>query len=100
MIYIAQCLCPSRHCIIAVAFDEKDGVNTTLEQFEVLVKNYISEGKINPWCGICGSEQWSYEAGRTRFETMEEALPQLERLERQQSLTRAILSKNRTRDRN
>lgn len=77
-VWITQCLCPRRHCIMAAVFDEndrapKDGNTALKEEIEKL----IGEGSINPWCGICYSRVFTYETRRTRFASMEEAVPEV-----------------------
>lgn len=92
MVHIVQCLCPSRHCIAAIAFDDKDlSPEKALEGFPMLVNSTVAVGGWNPWCGICRSRDWHYELGRTRWETLEEAMPRIKELERQQALTRSII---------
>lgn len=81
MIYICQLLCKQRHCMIAVAFDGAatsiaDGEQAVNNQWELMVKTGIPAR-----CRICGSEQFHFETGRTRFRTMEEAEPALRKLE-------------------
>jgi hypothetical protein len=92
VIYIAQCLCPSRHCIMAVAFD---ALHVTPEAgadlLRMTVEDYIRRKVINPWCGLCHSRDFRYEAQPTRFETMEQAMPHVKELERQQAKTATLL---------
>lgn len=90
MIYIVQCLCPNRHAIFAIAYDPKDiAHNTALVGFQGMIEDMVKEKVINPcWCGICRSPDWTYEQRRTKFETMEEAKPEMERLQQEQMLTR------------
>jgi hypothetical protein len=84
-VWIAQCLCPSRHCILAAAdaFDDDPvGVAAALETRETLksaIGKLLTLGWLNPWCGLChaGKETWTYEVGRTPYATMAEAAPAL-----------------------
>jgi hypothetical protein len=92
MIHIVQCLCPQRHCIMAVAYDDvtTNGADA-LEQLEAVMKEAIERHMLNPWCGICQSRDFFYEDGVTRFTTMEEARPHLERSGADQIATRAVI---------
>ena len=60
--------------------------------FRGAVEEALQAGLLNPWCAICkaGCETWRYEVGRTKFRTMEEAAPLLQRLEDEQAVTRAV----------
>ena len=96
-VLIAQALCPKRHCLFATASD-----NCTAEELEQVlrekVKHLITEaGLMNPWCGICYAaiSTWSYEVGVTKFETLEEALPHLQREEAKQMAGRAAIEQER-----
>lgn len=86
MIWITQWLCPSRHCAIAVAWDDRE---LTADQAEERGEQAFVGG-FNRWCGICG-QSLHLEHGRTRFNTMAEANPHLERLERANRLARVII---------
>jgi len=82
-VYIAQLLCPARHCVIAMAgeFDSPLGAQATLDS--LLRKEFdsaVAQHLINPKCGICDSHQLQIEVRRTRFTTMKEAKPTLEAL--------------------
>ena len=48
--------------------------------------------KLHPWCGWCGSgsDTWICELRRTPYRTIEEARPELEQLEAEQMLSRAL----------
>lgn len=48
------------------------------------VKTLLEHGTINPWCGLCQapSTLWAFEIGRTRWKTMDEAMPALKNQER------------------
>ena len=78
MIWIAQWLCPSRHCAIAVAWDDQE---TTAKNAEQQGEGAFTQGILNRWCGICGGSLY-VEHGRTAFKTMEEALPHLKAIEK------------------
>lgn len=69
MIRLTQCLCPSRHAIMAVFYDT-DAPGPALRDVVTLM---IAEDLINPWCGICHSREFHYEDAATAFGSMEEA---------------------------
>jgi len=80
-VYLAQLLCPERHCILAFAgqYDSLEAAQGELqarvqEAFDVAVGRKL----FNPWCGICHSERLHIEVGRTNFRTIEEAMPTLQ----------------------
>ena len=86
MIWITQWLCPSRHCAIAIAWDDQE---LTAEEAERQGEQAFTQG-INRWCGICGGSL-HVEHGRTRFKTIAEALPHLRRIERANLIARSII---------
>jgi hypothetical protein len=94
-VWIAQCLCPHRHTILATA-GEADGAEAAEEQVAAPLREAVEEALqsdvLNPWCGLCRApaESWRYEVGRTRFRTMEEATPALRRNEAEQAATRQV----------
>ena len=55
--------------------------------YRILIRDF------NPWCGICRAREctWTYEDKPTKFATMEEALPELRRLEAEQAHFRSVL---------
>lgn len=74
-VHIAQCLCPSRHCIAAVAWEEPNYTPESVkEKLHEAIASAIENDIINPWCGICGSKELSYEDGITRFDSLPEAI--------------------------
>lgn len=94
-VWIAQCLCPDRHCIVATAGEaetEELACIVILRVVRRAVERAVREKIINPWCSLCGADHrsWHYEVGRTAFRTMEEAVPQLREIERQQAVTNAL----------
>lgn len=89
-VWICQCLCPERHCLLAVAGEAGDEHEAALLLELPLrgqVRALIDEGSVNPWCRLCAAppETWRYEIGRTRFRSMAEALPELQRAEAEQT---------------
>ena len=94
-VWIAQCLCPDRHCILAAAGvaegrAEAAAIERTLRDN---VAGLLARRVLNPWCGLCRAPitSWAYELGRTRWRTMAEAKLALEEAERKQRLTAALL---------
>jgi hypothetical protein len=85
-VWICQCLCPSRHCMLATVGEEESegeaeiGVRAPLRR---KVGELLSAGKFAPWCAICGAQPhtWRYELRRTKFSTMEEAIPHMHDIE-------------------
>lgn len=98
-VHIVQTLCPARHCILALAYESdieeaQPGADTAnARMVEGAVDSMIRRRHINPWCGLCKAprETWTTEDRKTKFATMAEARPELERLEQEQALTRAML---------
>lgn len=91
-VWIAQCLCPQRHAILAVA----DVAATAAEANKIVTALHkqvegMLNGALNPWCGLCGArnDTWHIEVGRTQWRTLEEALPHIRAEEIKQSATRA-----------
>jgi hypothetical protein len=103
---IVQCLCPKRHCIVGLAYEMgqaalgSDGNDIALSPetapswLRGVLDGMILTG-VNPWCGLCGAERdsWIYEDAKSKFTSIEEARPELERLEREQAFTRMMFSR-------
>jgi hypothetical protein len=94
-VYIAQLLCPQRHAIMASSAEaetEHDAQQKAIQPLREQVEQLLATGQINPWCDICGASKgsWHYEVGRTRFRTLEEALPALSALERENLSARTL----------
>lgn len=79
MVHITQLLCPSRHCILATAYESEKG---SAQQAVELLQATASELKIHPWCGICGSTELVYEDRATPFRTLSQAMPTLASLQK------------------
>lgn len=75
-VHIVQLLCPSRHCIVAVAYNS-NGTDSEKAAAEDIIKVAIKEIGANPWCGICGATELRFEDRQSEFGTMEEAMPSL-----------------------
>jgi hypothetical protein len=84
-VLLAQVLCPSRHCIVAVAAGEISDAEMTA-RLKHAVAVGLRVGAMNPWCGLCGApvDSWVYEVARTPFTSMEEAAPALKAEEAKQ----------------
>jgi hypothetical protein len=100
MVRITQCLCPSRHCLMAMAYDETTtDASPTVQEYalRVLVAHAIERNEINAECAICGAkpETWTYEDRRSIFRTMEEADPHLKREGARQRATAEFLRTSR-----
>lgn len=88
MVHIVQLLCPARHCIIALAYEEEQ---SDLEQCKVSMVTIMWRMKIAHHCGICGSGDLKFEERRTPFPTMAAAGPALYQTEMENMATRAAL---------
>lgn len=110
-VYLSQLKCPNGHCVLALAseFDIPAEARTiaqisefeagiaaglrarTLKQFERMV----AKGDLNRECSLCHATTFHVDTGRTRWATMEEALPHLRRAELEQALSVAQVLMNR-----
>lgn len=96
MVRIVQCLCPSRHCIMAIAYQsgltaaqEKIGgcedITLTEETASAWLKDVveamIATQTVNPWCDICKSRDFRYEDAKSIFDTIEQARAPMEALQ-------------------
>jgi hypothetical protein len=101
MIHIIQCLCPERHAIFATCYDPKEMPDdVAMATMQATIEEWLAKKIINPWCGICGGKKWHYETRRTRFTTMEEALPVMKQLETANRVSREIIDGERKARRN
>ncbi len=93
-LHIVQRLCPARHCIGAVAYlpgdPSPDGFATKEEAIAGLLEAQKAFG-IRDRCGICGSTQLFFEDAPTKFDTMEEAMPEFTKQQVANLETRAAL---------
>jgi len=93
-IAIVQCVCPKRHCILALAADLR--TVRPIRAIKILqnsVRTMVASGMMNPHCGLCNASisEWGYEVGGTRFETLQEAEPVLRAAEEAQLRSAAYL---------
>jgi hypothetical protein len=90
---IAQCLCPRRHCLVAISFEEDQ--MTDGEAVAAIKLQFTTNAALNPRCGLCGAplEECGYEVGVTRFNSLREAMPHLVEQQRRQLAHRALLDR-------
>lgn len=94
---IVQLLCPSRHCVVATAYESEDGepipefTDRLRASFEARVVK-----ELNPWCGLCRSTALTYEDEPTVFRTMAEALPFLQASSDEMATVREYLRASRS----
>lgn len=90
-VWIAQMLCPKRHCIAALVDVCADKAEARRKLGDVLSPQ-IDQLGVNPWCGLCGAprERWHIELRRTSWRTMEEAEAPLRESEVRQVLTSLV----------
>jgi hypothetical protein len=94
-VWIAQCLCPDRHCIIGeigLAESDAEAETNVRAPLRRKVVELLKSGEINPWCAICDANRatWRYEVRRTAFGSVEEAIPKLRETEAKNALTNLI----------
>jgi len=76
MIHLIQCMCPQRHCILAMGFDPQDMAVVEAEHlFQEQVERWIGLKIVNRRCVMCGdvAVELHYETETTVFRTMDEA---------------------------
>lgn len=57
----------------------------------------LADGVLNPWCDLCHatSDTWTYEVGRTPYQTLAEAKPFLDASEEAQRETHQLFRRSR-----
>jgi hypothetical protein len=96
-VYIAQLLCPSRHCVIGVADvceteEQVEGLRAKLQAgFDQMCESKV----LNRRCDLCNSTALHIEVGRTEFKTLEQAKPFLLANEAAQRATAAMIKAQR-----
>jgi hypothetical protein len=90
-LWLAQLLCPQRHCILALAYDLEQ---TTPAEIEEKLIAATTLKVINPWCGICRSRDLHVEHGKLFTDDWDEAMAMLRANEAAQLATRAILGEH------
>lgn len=99
-VYLAQCLCPQRHCILAAASVATSPLAAQMSLAMTLrgtITKMLADGVLNPWCDLCeaSSDTWTYEVGRTPYRTLAEAQPHLDASERAQRATNRMVRRGR-----
>ena len=84
-VWLAQCLCPQRHAILAAA-SQADGLEkaqTIARELQQHIAALLANNLLNPWCGLCRAPRttWKIELFETRYATLEEAQPTLRKIE-------------------
>lgn len=94
-VWIAQAMCPRRHCILAAAAVCLDHVAAAAlaEMLRARVDELLAGKQFNSWCALCEARRpsWTFEPKPTPFRTLEEAAPALDFLQASQMATRAYL---------
>jgi hypothetical protein len=94
-VWIAQCLCPQHHCILATA-GEADSARLAEEAVAAPLRESVAQllrsGTLNPWCGLCHCpvDTWTYDLGRTGLPFDGGSHPALEQNEREQAIANAL----------
>ena len=91
-VHVLQVLCPRRHCLFALAYEEE---KQTAAEARRIAEEAFAAGVLNRWCGICQSRDIRFEIGKTRFANMAEATPALAECEAQQLAARQHLESKR-----
>lgn len=79
-VWLCQCLCEQRHCMIAAAFDDAVLPPAKAEEdTRIGFESMVAADPKNRRCRVCLSEKFHYETRQTPFKTMEEAIPALAR---------------------
>lgn len=94
-VWICQCLCPERHCLLAAAGEaenEIEAVGGLEAPLRRKVADLLRDKAVNPWCALCGAlpGTWCYETRRTVFATMDQAGPALTHLQAENDLTNRV----------
>lgn len=91
-VHITQCLCPHRHCIAALAWEEPDYTpETAIAKLRSAIEDAVAQKVIHYRCGICHSTDLTYEDGITKFESLSEAMNDISRSQEEQARTRRML---------
>lgn len=93
-VWLVQCLCPARHCIVATAGEAtgQEEADFLREKLREVVKDATALGHITAWCALCSATEdtWHYETGETAFLSLADARPTLSRLELEQAVTQKM----------
>ena len=96
-VYLAQLLCPERHCIVANArfCSTPQDVESLASELRAAFAAGIKNKLWNPWCGLCRCMALHVETGRTAYATMKEAAPALKAAAEAQRVTAEFLKAGR-----
>lgn len=89
-VLLLQCLCPARHCIIALAGEAPPAtVESMTESAKAGIESAIAAKSLDPWCALCGAprEQWSFEVAELADRTLAQVMPALRASEAEQIAT-------------
>ena len=94
-VYIAQMLCPDRHCMMATAgeFTSQHDAEVMGPALQEFVDSMVEQKVLNPFCGICQSRTLRIEVRSTTFTSMAEAEPVLQRLATEQAVARMLATR-------
>jgi hypothetical protein len=97
-VYIAQLMCPERHCVVGMAgeFESQQEAEPALSHLLGLMFGEMVRGGVKEECGLCHATRLRVEVAPSRFRTMEEATPVLRELEERQRLTREFLQRSKS----
>jgi len=100
-IYLIQLLCPNRHAVVAVSYDETEMPHDVARAiFEKDFDDMVAHKILRRECGICKSTTLNYECAKTKYKTMEEASRELSKLEAENLASRALLDEINKANRN
>lgn len=88
MIYVTQWLCPQHHCSIGFLWEE---ASDTQEGIVARGEDLFEKGVVRRACGICGSRELTPKHQRTRFASIDEAMPTFKRLQAANLVAQDIL---------
>jgi hypothetical protein len=95
-VHITQCLCPNRHCIAALAWEEPDFTpETAITKLRGTIEDAVAKEMLNHRCGICDSPYLVYEDGITKFESLLEATANVLMCQEEQMRTRMAIEAQR-----
>ena len=75
---LVQLLCPNRHAIVAGAYLPGQ---STFDDTVAVLRNKLQALEAEWRCGICGSRRLAFEDAETHFDSLEQAAPELARLQ-------------------
>lgn len=112
MIYLTQWLCPSRHCLIAIAWDStQETEQSVIDRGEEFlrgsrqiaekdlaetkgVEEYVGK-RLERCCGLCRSKDIHTETGRTAYKTIDQAQLAIAKLQRINMVAKQILTERK-----